>query len=334
MYPKIAEPNLIELTNSIEGKDLDTKNIIKLINEEYRKPFKNPFLNIELKNSFLSSKIKKIKHEKKNNKKENNKKNPKRLTLKEYIYFYNTDKNLKNNNNQTNFRLKSEENGRHKLYSKLINLDKSSNAEEDDFFHNMRNNGFLRNLNVIQKRKTFSVNCPINKRYKINRNSKTNISGNNHTEKIIKRNTMNSSINYITNNIILQDKTIQTNSPNKKMKNNSTLKDYNNFKINQFKKNSINSRNNKIKENLLIHFFKKNELSKTQFPQYLKKSMQNNTNKNLIIKKTFDFNSKFITNQKSNRAKNRCQNNYKTNNFKNQCINIFTLLSLKKDNID
>ena len=330
MYPKIAEPNILELTNSLEGKDLDIKNIIKLINDEYRKPFKNPFLNIELKNSFISSKIKKINNVKKNNKKENNKKKPKKLTLKEYIYFYNTDKNLKNNN-KNNFRLKTEENERHKLYSKLINLDKSNNAEEDDFFHNMRDNGFLRNLNEIQKRKTFSLNYPINKRYKTNRNNKSNITRNNHTEKIIKRNTMCSSINYITNNIILQDKTIQTNSPKKRIKNISNIKDNNDLKINQFTKNSINSRNNKIKENLLINFFKKKELSKTQFPQYLKKSIKNNKNKNLILKRTFDSKLKFLTDKKPNKTKSRCD---KTHNFKNQCINIFTLLSLKKDKIN
>ena len=326
MYPKITEPNLLELKNSIEGKNLDIKNIIKLINDEYRKPFKNPFLNIELKNSFLSSKIKKIKHDKKNNKKK-----PKKLTIKEYKYFYNTEKN---NNTKTNFRLKSEENERHQLYNKFINLDKSSKAEEDDFFCNMRENGFLRNLNVMKKRKTFSVNYPINKRYKMNRNNKTNITRNNHTEKIIKSNTMSSSINCITNNIILQNKTIQTNSPNKKIKNISTLKDNNNFKINQFRKISNNSRNNKIKEKLLINFYKKKELSKTQFPQYLKKSLKNNTNKNLILRRTFDFNSKFLTDRKSNKSKSRCENENKTNNFKNQCINIFTLLSLKKDNIN
>jgi hypothetical protein len=333
MYPRIAEPNLLELTNSIEGKDLDIKNIIKLINEEYKKPFKNPFLNIELKNSFLSSKIKKVNHDKKNNKKENNKKKPKNLTLKEYIDFYNTDKNLINNS-KTIFRLKTEENERHKLYSKFINLDKSSNAEEDDFFHNMRDNGFLRNLNVIQKRKIFSVNYPINQRYKMNKNSKANTTRNNLTKKIIKRNTINSSINYITNNIIFQDKTIQTNSPNKKLKNISILKDKNNLKIIQFSKKPINSRNNKIKENLLISFFKKNELSKSQFPQYLKKSIKKNTNKNLILKKTFDFNSKFLTDKKSNKTESRCENVHKSNKFKNQCINIFTLLSLKKDNIN
>ena len=171
MYPKITEPNKLEITNSIEGKDLDIKNIIKLINDQYRKPFKNPFLNIELKNSFISSKIKKVNHVKKN-KNENNKKKPRKLALNEYICFYNTDKNLINKNNKSNFRLKSEENEKHKLYSKLINLDRSTTAEEDDFFHNMRDNGFLRNLNVLQKRKIFSVNYPINKRYKSNRNNK------------------------------------------------------------------------------------------------------------------------------------------------------------------
>ena len=333
MYPKIAEPNLLELTNSIEGKDLDIKNIIKLINDEYRKPFKNPFLNIELKNSFLSSRIKKVNHDKKNNKKENDKRKPKKLTLKDYIYFYNTDKNL-TNNNKTNFRLKSEENERHKLYSKFINLDKSSNAEEDDFFHNMRDNGFLRNLNAIQKIKTFSVIYPINKRYKMSRNNKPNITRYSHTEKIIKRKKMNSSINYITNNIILQDKTIQTNSPNKKINNISVLKEKNNLNINQFRKKPINSRNNQLKENLLTNFLKKKELSKTQFPQYLKKSIKNKTNKNLILKTTFDFKSKYLTDKMPNKTKSRGENENKNINFKNQCINIFTLLSLKKDNIN
>ena len=65
MNHKLNSININELNNSMEGNEINTKKIIKLINGQYSNSFKNPFSNVMLKNTIIHQKIKTLRRIKK-----------------------------------------------------------------------------------------------------------------------------------------------------------------------------------------------------------------------------------------------------------------------------
>ena len=59
---------LKEFKEQMEGKNLETKNIIKLINSQYTNSLKNPFSNLMLRKTIIRHKIKTLNQVKKNSK--------------------------------------------------------------------------------------------------------------------------------------------------------------------------------------------------------------------------------------------------------------------------
>jgi len=109
MYPKSNIINLNEFQNSVEGKIIDTKNIIKLINNQYSNSLKNPFSNSMLRKTIIRHKIKNLNQVKKNLKQKKNE--HKKISFKQnnlYINFsdyFEKNKPKPNENNNSNSNL-------------------------------------------------------------------------------------------------------------------------------------------------------------------------------------------------------------------------------------
>ena len=331
MYPKLDIENINKIENSLEGQKYDIKRIIKIIRAQTRKSFKIPFSNNTIKHTFVSSKFKTTNPVTKSYLKGDfSKKSYKDLTLPEFIYFFNNDKFLRNTRY---IKLKSEEKEKQNLYNRLINMGKTNNLGDDNFFKTMRDNGFLKKIKTLEKRKIKSsknihINNKINKSNEYNKkykNDRYSILDKFKTENI-KNCIMNSTFNYITNQIKLEDKTIQINKhiilqyKEKNCNDDLIIDESNKYKIKNFKKKSFSFKNNKKVANLLINTERMKNSDFFSINNYYTQRNHYNNVKALIQKKYNDLSE---------------QKEYKNNlnRHKNQCINIYTLLSLKKNKI-
>jgi hypothetical protein len=326
MYPKSNIINLNEFQNSVEGKVIETKNIIKLINSQYSNSLKNPFSNSMLRKTIIRHKIKNLNQIKKNLKQK--KKEHKKISFKQnnlYINFsdyFEQNKQKSNENNNIN-----------------NNLNFNNSFDEDNFYKNIRNNYFPSHRKVFRSRniKPLKLLPPSKTIHNLKYKSYTK----EYTDKkivyinnqIVKINKMNITINNLPKFIRLDDKSIQ--AVKKLLPKIEESKIYN--RLNN-KLNNLTCRNNNIS--------KIKTQKTTQIIQYLRNKpnilFKNKTN-NEIIKANEDI-YKSISAERNNNLYNDYSthrdkiNNFNTNflskdlnNRKKNGINIFTLISLKNN---
>ena len=327
MYPKSNIINLNEFQNSVEGKVIETKNIIKLINSQFSNSLKNPFSNSMLRKTIIRHKIKNLNQIKKNLKQK--KKEHKKISFKQnnlYINFsdyFEQNKQKSNENNNIN-----------------NNLNFNNSFDEDNFSKNIRNNYFPSHRKVFRSRniKPLKLLPPSKTIHNLKYKSYTK----EYTDKkivyinnqIVKINKMNITINNLPKFIRLDDKTIQV--AKNFLPKIEESKNYN--RLNNQIKNVI-YRNNKTTKN--------KTLKTTQISHYLRNKpnilFKNKTN-NEIINANEDI-YKCLSAERNNNIYNDYNsnkeqiNNFNTNflyndmnNRKKNGINIFTLISLKNNN--
>ena len=341
MHPKINEIKINKTESSRKRKEYDIKEIIRRINTESKESNKNPFLNFALRDTFISPKYKNInkikKHIFKNGK---NTKKTKNLTLTEFVYFYNNDKSLKKKN-KTFGKLNFEEIEKQKIFNRFMSINTVNNTDDNNFFKNMRNNGFLKNLKTLEKRNLlFSNKANINKK---KNKSKDYLLNKDKSEKVFRINRINSSINYLSTKHKLKDKNIQTlKESNNSTKTRNDIIIENNLKRGSFvirnnKKYKLLTNKNRPKSSHLFQNIKKPicgnfEIINKENENIVQRSLNDNIkNKNRTISdihKIFDFDLIEHNNSNSNSNSNSNRNN--STKYKNQCIKMFTLLSLKK----
>jgi len=337
MHPKINEMKIYKTEGSLKRKGYDIREIIKRVNTEAKESYKNPFSNFALRDTFISPKYKNInkikKHLFKNGKKSHKAKS---LTLTEFVYFYNNDKLLKKNNKSFG-KLNFEEIEKQKIFNRFMSINKVNNTDDNNFFKNMRENGFLKNLKTLERKNTLlSKKANINKK---KNKSKDYLMNKNKSEKVFRINRMSNSINYLSIKYKLKDKNIQT-----LKENNNSLKRKNEIRIeNDLKRSSFVFRNNK-KYKLLTN---KNRPKSSRLFQNIKKPICNDfeiinkENEKLLFKRNLNDNIKIKNRTYSDIHKildidSMEHNNSNSNNnskYKNQCIKMFTLLSLKNNKI-
>lgn len=326
MYPKSNIINLNEFQNSVEGKIIDTKNIIKLINNQYSNSLKNPFSNSMLRKTIIRHKIKNLNQVKKNLKQKKNE--HKKISFKQnnlYINFsdyFEQNKPKPNENNNSN-----------------SNLNFNNSFDEDNFYKNIRNNYISSHKKVFRSRNI--------KPLKLLPPSKTihNIKYKSYTKEyrdkkivyinnqIVKINRMNITINNLPKFIRLDDKTIRAaknllpkieesknfNRLNNKIKNliyrnnkTSKIKSLKTTQISQYLRN---------KPNILFKNRTNNEIINANEDIYKSLSAERNNN----IYNDYNFNREKVNNFNTNLLYNEM------NNRKKNGINIFTLISLKNN---
>ena len=332
MHPKINEMKINITEASLERKEYDIKEIIKRINTEAKESYKNQFSNFALRDTFILPKYKNISKMRKNIFKiGKNTKKTKNLTLTEFVYFYNND-NFLNKNHKSFGKLNLEEIEKQKIFNRFMSIDKINNTDDNNFFKNMRNNGFLKNLKTLEKKNIlFSKKANINKK---KNKSKDYLINKNKSEQVFRINRMNSTINYLSVKNKIKDKNIQTLKEN----NNSSKRKNDKIIDNNLRRSSFAFRNKK-KYKLLTN---KNRPKSSHLFQNIKRPIYNNfeiinkENKKFILQRNLNDNIKIknrtfsdihkIFNIDSIKHKNSNKNII----YKNQCIKMFTLLSLKK----
>jgi len=323
MYPKSNIINLNEFQNSIEGKTIGSKNIIKSINNQYSNSLKNPFSNLMLRKTIIRHKIKNLNQIKKNLKQKN--KEHKKISFKQnnlYINFsdyFEQNKQKQNENNNIN-----------------NNINFNNSFDENNFY---KNNYFFSQRKVFKSRnikplKLLPASKTIhNLKYKSYTKEYTDKKIVNINNQIVRINKMNITINNLPKFIRLDDKSIR--AVKKLLPKIEESKIYN--RLNN-KLNNLTCRNNNIS--------KIKSQKTTQIIQYLRNKpnilFKNKTN-NEIIKANEDI-YKSISAEKNNNLYNDYSthrdkiNNFNTNflskdlnNRKKNGINIFTLISLKNN---
>ena len=323
MYPKSNIINLNEFQNSVEGKIIETKNVIKSINNQYSNSLKNPFSNLMLRKTIIRHKIKNLNQIKKNLKQKN--KEHKKISFKQnnlYINFsdyFEQNKQKQNENNNIN-----------------NNINFNNSFDEKNFY---KNNYFFSQRKVFKSRniKPLKLLPPSktihNLKYKSYTKEYTDKKIVNINNQIVIINKMNITINNLPKFIRLDDKSIQ--AVKKLLPKIEESKIYN--RLNN-KLNNLTCRNNNIS--------KIKTQKTTQIIQYLRNKpnilFKNKTN-NEIIKANEDI-YKSISAEKNNNLYNDYSthrdkiNNFNTNflskelnNRKKNGINIFTLISLKNN---
>ena len=323
MYPKSNIINLNEFQNSIEGKTIGSKNIIKSINNQYSNSLKNPFSNLMLRKTIIRHKIKNLNQIKKNLKQK--KKEHKKISFKQnnlYINFsdyFEQNKQKQNENNNIN-----------------NNINFNNSFDENNFY---KNNYFFSQRKVFKSRnikplKLLPASKTIhNLKYKSYTKEYTDKKIVNINNQIVRINKMNITINNLPKFIRLDDKSIQ--AVKKLLPKIEESKIYN--RLNN-KLNNLTCRNNNIS--------KIKTQKTTQIIQYLRNKpnilFKNKTN-NEIIKANENI-YKSISAEKNNNLYNDYSthrdkiNNFNTNflskelnNRKKNGINIFTLISLKNN---
>ena len=339
MHPKINEIKINKTEASLERKEYDIKEIIKRVNTEAKESYKNPFSNFALRDNFISQKYKNInkirKHIFKNGKK---KKKTRNLTLTEFVYFYNNDNFLKKKNKSFG-KLNFEEIEKQKIFNRFMSINKVNNTDDNNFFKNMRNNGFLKNLKILEKKNAlFPKKANVNKK---KNKSKEYLINKDKSKKMSIINRMNSSINYLSVKYKIKDKNIQTLKEN----NNSNKRKNDIIIENSLRMSSFDFRNNK-KYKLLTN---RNRPKSSHLFQTIKKPICNNLeiinkeNKKFIVQRNLNNDIKIknrtisfihktfnIDSMEPNNSNSDSNNSIK---YKNQCIKMFTLLSLKKNKI-
>ena len=323
MYPKSNIINLNEFQNSVEGKIIGTKNIIKSINNQYSNSLKNPFSNLMLRKTIIRHKIKNLNQIKKNLKQKN--KEHKKISFKQnnlYINFsdyFEQNKQKQNENNNIN-----------------NNINFNNSFDENNFY---KNNYFFSQRKVFKSRnikplKLLPASKTIhNLKYKSYTKEYTDKKIVNINNQIVRINKMNITINNLPKFIRLDDKSIQ--AVKKMLPKIEESKIYN--RLNN-KLNNLTCRNNNIskiktqkttqiiqylrnKPNILFKNKTNNEIIKANEDIY--KSISAEKNNNLYNDysthrdKIINFNTNFLSKELNNRKKNG--------------INIFTLISLKNN---
>ena len=324
MNHKLNSININELNNSMEGNEINTKKIIKLINGQYSNSFKNPFSNVMLKNTIIHQKIKTLSRIKKSFK---GKKKPfKQKNL--YINFSDLYEQNKQNANENN------------------NFQTNNSINEDIFDKNLKNNGFATNKIAFRSRNMKSLKLlPASKTMKTHKiKSFSNKLFNNKyfliNNQRVKINKLNITINSMPKTIRLEDKTIQTGKIYL-----DKIEDYKNYE----KMNYLN--NNRMSRNNFNHLGNIKFVKTSQIYLYLKNSsstLLKNRTKNEIIKsndnnfykvssadkynktKNIDIKNSFLRFNNRNYNLSPISNSNKIYQYKNNHINIHTLLSLKK----
>ena len=331
MYPKLNIINLNEFQNSVEGKIIDTKNIIKLINSQYSNSLKNPFSNLILRKTIIRHKIKNLNQIKNSNQK---KKEQKKISFKQnnlYINFsdyFEQNKHKPNENNIIN-----------------NNLNINNSFDENHFYNNIRNNNFSSQRKVFKssQRKVFKSrnikplkSLPPSKtihnlKYQSFNKEYTDKKIVNINNQIVRINRMNITINNLPKFIKLDDKTVQV--------------------VKNFLPKIEESKNyNRLKNQIKNLIYRSNNISKikaqkiTQISQYLRnkpniffKNKTNiemiNANEDIYKSVSAERNNNLYNNYNSPKEKiNNNNTNFlysEMNNRKKNGINIFTLLSMK-----
>ena len=321
MYPKLNELLINKFQKLIEGKDIEFKNIVKLINNQSLKTIKSPFTNLLLKNSLMSKRFNIMKRNKQRGE-ETFKKEKKYLTFNEFMNLYTKDK-----------------------YCNVKNFDKerANTFDEDNCIKSTKNNLFKNKKYIERKIKTEINNRNKNK----NKKSMISIDNNNNYKNIINIRKTNSTIHYKCKKIKLENKIIQTTqnfSPGTQRN-----KYLNEFIKNKIKKNeNIFKKDNKLGINNDIRNYNNTERLKSSiFLKYKMISIKNeclkNNNKYSFKRNHNVINIKNLSQKTNNKSDNLYKidisnfpekqiiNSYNNKkNYKNHSINIFTLLSLKK----
>ena len=325
MYPKSNIINLNEFQNSVEGKVIETKNIIKLINSQYSNSLKNPFSNSMLRKTIIRHKIKNLNQIKKNLKQK--KKEHKKISFKQnnlYINFsdyfeQNKQKPNENNNN--------------------INLKFNNSLDEDNFHKNIRNNYFSSQRKIFRSRniKPLKLLPPSKTIHNLKYKSYTK----EYTDKkivyinnqIVKINKMNITINNLPKFIRLDDKTIQgAKNFLPKIEESKNYNRLNNQIKNVIYRNNKTTKNKTLKTTQISHYLRNK-------PNILFKNKTNNeiinANEDIYKCLSAERNNNIYNDYNSNKEK---INNFNTNflyndmnNRKKNGINIFTLISLKNN---
>ena len=340
MNSKSKTINMNEYKNLLKGKEYETKNIIKLINNQYSNSLKNPFSNLMIRKTIIHNRIKVINRFKnlKTQKKGNQTKVFKQNNL--YINFLDLcEKNKRNKNRNDNNNINN------------FNNTKIGNSLDENFPNNFSNNEFSSNKKLFKRRnikplKLLSTSKTINnlkaKCYSKEYSDKKIVFINN---KMLQINRMNITIDNLPKIIQLEDKTIQT--VRRFLPKIEESKIYN--KLNNGNKIII-YRNKRIRNN--INSFKTDQIS-TYLKDSPKKLFKNRTNNDIIIKSNEENYKSISVERIKNNHLFKDINSHKGNinslwkkvkndnkslginsfsneliKYKNNRINIFTLLSL------
>ena len=136
MYSSFNNIILNECKDQMEGKNMENKNIIKLINSQYSNSLKNPFSNLMLRKTIIRHKIQTLNQIKKNlkqkvgNKKISYKQKNLYINFSDY-YSQNQQKSKDNKDNNSN-----------------ININNS--IEESNFYKNVKNKEFSFNKKIFK----------------------------------------------------------------------------------------------------------------------------------------------------------------------------------------
>ena len=329
MYSSFNNIILNEFKDQMEGKNMENKNIIKLINSQYSNSLKNPFSNLMLRKTIIRHKIQTLNQIKKNlkqkvgNKKISYKQKNLYINFSDY-YSQNQQKSKDNKDNNSN-----------------ININNS--IEESNFYKNVKNKEFSFNKKIFKCRninpiKLLSASKTIhNLKYKYNKREdkeKTIVSINN---KIVKINKMNITINNFPNALRFADKTMHT------------IKGF----LPRIVENKNLNRLNKKVENIVNRKNKKIKTKSFRVPQISKylKNTSNIFNENKKFDELINDNTDIYKSISADRNNNNNNNNNELNDYKykkkkmknidnsvllndyhyrnKKRINIFTLLSLK-----
>ena len=332
MYPKLNIINLNEFQNPVEGKVIETKNIIKLINSQYSNSLKNPFSNLMLRKTIIRHKIKNLNQIKKNLKQK--KKEHKKISFKQNNLYINFSDYFEQNKQKPN-----ENKSFSKINNNNSNLNFNNSLDEDNFYKNIRNNYFSSQRKVFRSRN--------NKPLKLLPPSKTihNLKYKSYTKEytdkkivyinnqIVKINKMNITINNLPKFIRLDDKTIQ--AAKNFLPKIEEIKNYNRLN-NQIKnliyRNTKTTKNKALKTTQISHYLRNK-------PNILFKNKTNNeiinANEDIYKCLSAERNNNIYNEYNSNKEKiNNINNNFlynDMNNRKKNGINIFTLISLKNN---
>ena len=323
MYPKSNIINLNEFQNSVEGKVIETKNIIKLINSQYSNSLKNPFSNSMLRKTIIRHKIKNLNQIKKNLKQK--KKEHKKISFKQnnlYINFsdyFEQNKQKQNENNNIN-----------------NNINFNNSFDENNFY---KNNYFFSQRKVFKSRnikplKLLPASKTIhNLKYKSYTKEYTDKKIVNINNQIVRINKMNITINNLPKFIRLDDKTIQV-AKNflPKIEESKNYNRLNNQIKNVIYRNNKTTKNKTLKTTQISHYLRNK-------PNILFKNKTNNeiinANEDIYKCLSAERNNNIYNDYNSNKEK---INNFNTNflyndmnNRKKNGINIFTLISLKNN---
>jgi len=323
MFPKSKYININEFQNSIEGKNIDVKNIIKSINNHYTNSFKNPFSNLMLRKTIIRQKIKTLNQIKKNLKQK--KKEHKKVSYKQ-------------NNLYINFSDYYEQNKQKPNEINNINLNFDNSFDENNYSKNIRNNHFSSHKRIFKSRNIKPLKLlPAYKTihnikyqsYTKEYSDKTIVYINN---KVVKINRMNITINNTPKFIHFEDNSMQTTKkflPKIEEKKNNHR--FNNKIKNLIYRNNYNTSKIKAFKTTQISDYIKNT------PNILYKNKTNNDiltgNEDIYKSISAERNNYLYNEYNSNKEKiNIINNNFLSNEIRNpkkNRINIFTLLSLK-----